>query len=152
MAVSHSLNVFDDFSWVLYVYKNQMDPSKCDALKEFPSQLTPDRVPDLLKALDCLPICAGQPDSNFIEMIRAKKGKIMSSHGESVAFLDSSPIELNGTTYLETIRTSKCQIIGHFTKCDDCKRYRDNLRGIYSRWTKKFSVNISASICIQSYQ
>ncbi len=78
-------------------------------------------------------------------MIRAKKGKIMSSNGESVAFLDSSPIELNGTTYLETIRTSRCQIIGHFTKCDDCKRYRDNLRAIYNRWTKKSSVNISIS-------
>ena len=93
MAVSHSLNVFNDFSWVLYVYKNRINPSTCNALKDIPSQLTPDRVSDLLKALDCLPICAGQPDSNFIEMIRAKKGKITSSHGESVAFLDSSPIE-----------------------------------------------------------
>ena len=146
MAVSHTLTILSNFSWVLHVHKNQVDPSTCRALKEFPSQLTPDRVSEMLKVLDHLCVCAGQPDIRFIEMIRAKKEKIVSSRGETVAFLDSSPIELNGIVYPETIRTSNCQIIGHFSKCDPCKRYRDNLRAIYNRWTKKCSpTHISVS-------
>ena len=109
VAVSHTVSVFADFSWVLHVYNNQVDRTTCEALKEFSPQLTPDRIPEVLKALDRLHVCAGQPDSHFIEMVEAKKERILSSHGETVAFLDSSPVELNGTTYPKTVRTSKCQ-------------------------------------------
>lgn len=102
----------------------------CEALKEFSPQLTPDRVPKVLKALDHLHVCAGQPDSHFIEMVQAKKERILSSHGETVAFLDSSPLELNGITY---------QVSNQFTKCDSCKRYWNSIHAMHSRWTRKCS-------------
>ncbi len=47
-----------DYSWILHVYKHQVDPAQVDSP-------------------DGLPLCCGQYDLQYIEMLRAKKGKIV---------------------------------------------------------------------------
>ena len=107
----------------------------CSALKPFSSQLTCDKLSELLLTLDRLPVCAGQHDSHFIEMITAKKEKIMSAKGETSAYLDEHPVEMNGKRYPRTIRSSKCELIGSI-KYVSCRNYHSNLRSMYHRWMK----------------
>lgn len=61
---------------------------------------------ELISTLDRLKICAGQPDMNFVSMVRAKKGKVLSSDGTVVASVDNMPVDFGGNTYA-SIRTGK---------------------------------------------
>ena len=145
MSVSHTVKVFNDYTWSLHVYSNKVETSTCATLKHFPSHLTSEKLLDVLTTLDRLPVCAGQPDPHFIELLQARKGKIVSNSGQTVAYLDSSPVELNGTTHSQTIRSSNCQLITNLAKCEACKRYRDNLRTMYNRWQKRSTASISSA-------
>ena len=134
-VVTHTLTIKDDLSWILYVYEHKVEPSTCKALKSFQSVLDTDSLPKLLNALDNLTVCAGHPDDHFIKMITAKKGKILSKQGTVTAVLDKTPVHLNGKPYLQTIRTSLCEILCNGTKCSSCTSYRTSLRAIYHKWT-----------------
>ena len=68
-------------------------------------------------------------------------------NGEVIAYLDSSPVEINGTKYSRTIRSSNCDIIAA-GKCCACRTYRTNLRSIYQRWKKR---NATPEIDLQSH-
>ena len=41
-----------------------------------------EKLTKLLKLLDRLMTCAGQPDDNFVHMVLTKKGKILSPNGK----------------------------------------------------------------------
>lgn len=90
MGISHTLIVRSDKSWILHVHSNIVHPNTCEALKSFPSFVSPECLSEIIMSVDHLLICAGHPDSHFIEMLRMKKGKIISSNGETAAFLDPS--------------------------------------------------------------
>ncbi len=143
-VVSHSLNVFEDCTWSLYVYTNRVEVENCVALSRFPSHLCPDMLRNLVNSVDKLPVCAGHPDTHFVEMLQGKKGVILASNGQTVAYLDHSRVELNGTSYFQTVRSSQCQLIGNVAKCDPCKKYRTNLRAIHNRWHKRQISSTSA--------
>ena len=51
----------------------------------------------------------GQPDPNYVSMVKGKKGKISSSGSSVVAVLDNIPVEFSGNKY-STIQTAKCEI------------------------------------------
>ncbi len=84
--------------------------------------------------IDRIKICAGQPDPNFVSMVKAKKGKVYSSGGTVVAIVDSMPVEFGGESYSSTIRTTSCEILCETEKCSSCKGYRASLRSMYHRW------------------
>ena len=46
-------------------------------------------------------------------------------------------MDLNGKTYMRTIRTSHCDILIHEEKCQSCSQFRPRLRAMHSRWLKK---------------
>ena len=112
VGVTHTLTVHDDRTWSLHVHGQEVKPSHCNAIINFPSKLSPDVVAVLLKKLDSLCVCAGNPDPRFVQLLKAKKGSIVSADGTPSAYIDSTTIELNGVKYSETVRTSKCQVIG----------------------------------------
>ena len=121
----------------------------CDVLKHFPASLTPSQVTELLSVLDQLSLCAGHPDEDFVNMIKAKKGKILSVKGDVTSYLDENPVEFNGKKYALTIRTANCNIIAA-GRCSACKKYRANLRSIYKQWAKLCTASAS-SHCNERY-
>ena len=71
-------------------------------------------------------------------MVNARKGKITSASGDIAAYVDTNcAVKLNGQTYTETIRSSRCHLLIRGMKCSECVSYRDTLRSIHHRWSKK---------------
>ena len=86
--------------------------------------------------IDCLRVCAGHPDYNFVHMISAKKGVSRSHTGAASAILDEyAPVFLNGEILTQTVRSTTCAMVVHDVKCKSLKKYRATLRAMYSRWT-----------------
>lgn len=144
IVITHCLTVNDDLTWSLYVHNRQIQPQNCQALQTVPQSLTTDSLNNLLKLLDHLHVCCGQPDSHFISMITAKKGKIISSDGKVAANIDQyAPVTLNGEHYRVTVRTGSCELVSKSEKCASCKCYRDTLRAMYNRWCKRCTRDLS---------
>ncbi len=55
------------------VYNHQVDPAQVSALSKVPSQLTKEELTSSLSTIDGLPLCCGQYDFQYIEMLRTKK-------------------------------------------------------------------------------
>lgn len=71
--------------------------ASCSALASVPARLTPDTFNKLFSHIDCLCASAGQPDSNYVTMVAAKKGVLKSRDGGDAATLDDyAPVELDG--------------------------------------------------------
>ena len=98
-------------------------------------------------------MCPGHPDKNFVEMLIAKKGKIMSKNGKDVvATIDSAvPVLLNGDIYAQTVRKSSCEVLTNDTKCEQCVNYRDTLRKSFHRWKKRKDLPPSRDIASTSH-
>lgn len=141
VVITHCLRINPDLEWVLYVHGNQLDSHMCSALSNFPPNLDLPTLESLLAQIDRLNICCGQPDSHFVSMVNAKKGKILTGNGKVTARVDHySNVILNGTLYSETVRTTSCELLTNFAKCTSCKDYRPNLRAMYSSWSKRRSI------------
>ena len=136
LKITHSLSINADLSWSLFVNQRRVEASTCGALRTFAGPMSADMLSQMLLTLERLPLCAGQPDDHFMHMILTKKGKITSSKGEVVAYVDNAHVELNGETYTQTIRTFNCEILSHSVKCSSCTKYRPTLRSMYHRWSK----------------
>ena len=91
-------------------------------------------MPQLISLLDRVSVCPGNPDSHFLAMADARKGKF-----PTAAIDESIPVIINGKTHSRTVRTNSCQIVVAVsdTRCSSCKSYRNQLRATYSRWLKK---------------
>ena len=109
---------------------------KCQPFLSFQATQTPEQLSSLLSTIDSLPICCGHSDVQYIEMLRAKKGKSLSVHGEISAYLDDVPFSVDGKKILQTICSSKCEFLGS-SCCSNCKKYLKNLREIYRHWSKR---------------
>lgn len=46
-------------------------------------------------------------------------------------------VELNGQTYTETVRCSKCHLLTRGIKCSECVANRGTLRSIHRLWSQK---------------
>ena len=68
------------------------------------------KLNDLLITLDTLPVCAGHPDEHLVKMVLTRQGKIITSSGKVVAFVDNFEVSLNGVSYEHTVRTSGCDV------------------------------------------
>ena len=85
-----------DGSWILYIFNHQIDPAKVSALSKFSSHPTSEQLSSMLSTIDSFPICCGHSDLQYVERLRAKKGKILSVHGETSAYLDDGPFCVDG--------------------------------------------------------
>ena len=64
----------------------------------------------LLHLLDKLNVCPGNPDTKFVSMAEACKGKFFATNSDAKAYLDKFPVRLNGRLYQATVRTSSCSL------------------------------------------
>ncbi len=100
--ITYAVHVLQDPTWSVYVSGKKVVAGTCTALQSFPLILNSTEVSNLLQVLDKLHICAGHAYPRFVEMVSSKKGKINSKNGKTAAYLDDNPIELNGSSYLQT--------------------------------------------------
>ena len=126
LQMTHCVKVNRDMSWSLFVKQHHVDTTKSIALTSFPLTISPESLTNLLAQLNTLSICIGQPDSHFVKMVSAKKGKVVSPDGRIVAYVDEGL----------TVRTTDCEFVSQSSKCQSCKSYRANLRSMYNRWSK----------------
>ena len=97
------------------------------------SQISPvlslESFKSLVSLLTASRICAGHSDSTFVEMARARGGKLMSQKNEVVSYLDE---------HCEPcIRHRNCELlVSEEVCCSICADYRSNLRAMYSRFRK----------------
>ncbi len=101
--VTLSLTFLNDGLWTLHVFKKEVDPTKCDAIKHFPPRLSTIQVSELISALHKLVLCAGHPDDHFVSMIKAKKGKLLSVKGDVTCYLDKNQVGRNTCKQFEPL-------------------------------------------------
>lgn len=72
-------------------------------LSKMPSTICTDSLQSLV-LLDQCSVCPGHPDAQFVQMVEAKKGKLMSKNGKSIAARvdDFSTVYLNGDAHSKT--------------------------------------------------
>ncbi len=100
VSATNTVTVFDNGSWTVHLYRNRVDRTKSNVLNSLPAIIYSSQVTALLSKLDKKgSICAGHPDNHFIEMIKAKKGKLLTVRGEISSYLDDNPVEMNGQQY-----------------------------------------------------
>ena len=105
---------------------------------------------DLLNDIDKLMICSGNPDHHFVEMLKKRKGNaILSKDRKSVmATLDYTRVINSNQFYPVTVRVKTCKMITTEKQCENCKRYRHNLRSLHSK-SNKLSKSSSSSTNIR---
>ena len=83
MVVTHSLVVTQDLSWTLTVHGKEVNPQMCSALSDTPKTLSTATLQTLLSILDKAAVCPGHPDQQFLSMLDAKKGQLLSRSGHT---------------------------------------------------------------------
>ena len=146
LVITHSITLESDFTWKLSVHGHEIQPASCPAISELPTHLGSSGLSQLLSLLGMLTVCPGHPDQHFVAMANGRKGKFTSTSGGITAYLDkNAAVEINGKTYCETIRSSRCHLLIRGTKCPECVSYRDTLRSMHHRWLKRQKVSSQVS-------
>ena len=141
--ISLCLEIKSNLTWSLFVHNRQVDEN-CAALSSVPKCLDVTSLSRLLSLLETMPVCPGHPDTHFLEMVDAKKGKLRGQSGNVVAFTDNyASVHLNGEFYPRTVRTASCELFVHGGKCSSCKEYRPHLRALFSRWSAQKQKGVS---------
>ena len=132
LALSHCLTVNSNLTWDLFVHGRCVTRRTCPALASASTTLDLEHLTILLKLVEDLHICAGHPDDKFVTLADERHGSL------GTACLDrSSVVVLNGTSYTCTLRSSKCEMLTHSSKCGECVHYRPTIRALYNRHVKK---------------
>lgn len=135
MAITHTLCVYKDITWRIFIHCIDAKKSICVPLKYLKGELD---VQERYFTLWHLSMCLSHPDQHFVEFVNYKNGKIVSKDNSTVAFLDTSAsVIMNGEMYSQTVRPSSYELLTHGTKCSSCTAYCDTLRVLYNRWKKK---------------
>ena len=115
-----------------------MERAHCKQLQSIPPVISYEKVNELLEIVHKSTVCCGNPDSDFVKIVAARKDKrIISPDGSTAAYLDEHPIAVNGKQYESTVRSGKCEILSIRSKCPGCVSYRDKLRVMHHRKVAK---------------
>ena len=112
LSLSHCLIISRDLTWKLYVHGQRVDISSCTLLQEVPAKLQLESANTLVRRVDSLSVCVGNPDHHFVQLCDAHKGSILSPDGSVSAFTDDyCAIVFEGNSFDSTVRTSKCDLL-----------------------------------------
>ena len=138
LAITHCLVILSDLTRSLFVHNHALTPNDCPLLTSIPKQLTPATVKSFVQLLDRLSVCPGHPDEKFVKFLQSKKGVLVGRTEDSGTHLDDyAPVTLNGETYLQTVRSVKCELLVPNGKCTVCKKYRSTLRVLSNRYNSR---------------
>lgn len=131
VVVELCLVVHTDGSWSVYACNCCLQSSSCKLLENIPDCMTPECLPSVVKLLDGCSICVGNPDEQYCELAKSRKGVLKDSSGKAVkATLDTTSFISSHRYYKETVRTTRCEILISSGRCTHCKAYRPTLRSL----------------------
>ena len=135
------------------MHGQQVSHKNCTLLSSFPAKLTHEQLQRLLNILERSPVCPGNPDEKFVELVKAKKGKIMSANGKHVAAaLDcAGEVCISGQHYSETVRASTCELLTTSPRCGQCEAYRNTLRSLHHKFVKHQTISPSRHTNVSSH-
>ena len=96
----------------------------------------------MLSLLDNSVVCPGDPDEQFMEMAKAKKGNLLSRDGKRVESDDDSPGMLNGDTYQVQLSWISVYWLA-VVNVPKCVSFRSTLRMMRHRWSKQKSLTLT---------
>ncbi len=86
MEVSFSVRVQEDFTWLLFCCGQQIHPERCQVLGGVPTYLSSmAAVTDLLRLVDGIQVCIGNPDERFLPVVTSRKGVFIDSTGRMLS-------------------------------------------------------------------
>ena len=141
-VLTHSI-VVDEITgqWKLYVHGKEVNLTECQTLKALANPVTHvGMVMSVINAVDAMRVCPGHPESDFVEMLKQKKGVIKSANGVVVARLDDyACVYVDRIAYDVTVRSKNCVLLtsNDAIRCSSCSSYRSNLRAIYSNYKSR---------------
>ena len=148
VVVTRCLIVSSDLTWTVYIHGHRVEQEQCPVLQEFQSLLNVESFKRLVTLLDTLHVCPGNPDQKFVEMCENKKGKLLTTKGETAAYLDTKcSVTYAGSTYSKTVRHVGCELLVTGTRCQECLSYRNNLRSMYANFSKKKTPSKAGNLC-----
>ena len=137
LVVARSLVVQPDSSWMVHVHGHQVDQAHILSFLEVPSEICPATTATLLSTVATLAVCAGNPESQFVELAKQKSGNFLSSTGEVVAYIDKiACVSVEGQQHL-TVRCADCQLLVSkemdSSRCSVCEKYQETLYVLSNR-------------------
>ena len=134
LAITRSLVVKSDCSWMLHIHGHRVDPSHIPTYDDTPF-LDPTSTTTLLQKVGSLNTCVGNPDPKIINLAKRKKnGQFLSQKQDVVAYLDvGTCVSIEGQDYPSTVRCSSCNLLTDGIRCEDCTGYRKTLLTLCSR-------------------
>jgi len=144
LVISHSIAINQNLTWSLNVNGQQVDTALCTYLASVPSVLSPRALSEMLELIESLQICTGQPDSDFVNLLQLRKGKIVSLQGTTSAYIDNTPFISKDKFNSVTVRTTQCEILTKTGICQSCKQYRSTLRKLCNRLKHCTPINSSS--------
>ena len=136
MVIVRMLLIQDNLIWKVYV-ADSLVPSQSLILKDVPTRVSRNSLPDLLSTVAKANICTGSYEERFVILAHARKGKFLSMSGETVAYLDESfCVQVDGVEYGSTIRHRDCQLLIEGLMCTPCYGFRNTLRSLAYKSSK----------------
>lgn len=141
LHVATNVIIHTDLSWNV-IYRGMKVSATCNILTEFPQTITDSRtVQRLLERVDQAVICPGNPEDVFVAVCKKRGGTIKGQrgHGDTVAFIDESPVtDSKGQSHPQTVRRVDCDILcepsnEHPLPCQSCRAFRSTLRSAACR-------------------
>ena len=148
MVFSRVLLISDDMTWQVYVTEFQVSMDN-EILRPYSATLSVNVIPDLIQRLDSATMCIANFEPIFVEIAQVRKGKLLSSTGNTVAVLDEKVcINVGGVYYFSTVRHVNCSILinSAVSVCSTCSQYRNTLRAMASRHKKLTSPSINTNV------
>ena len=109
-----------------------------------PAILSPTTFLELFHLIENLIICTGQPDDEFINLLKLRKGKIVSPKGTISAYIDNNSFVSYDKFFLTTVRTAQCEVLVKTGTCKSCKLYRPTLKKLCNRLNHCAPINSSS--------
>lgn len=131
----YDLIIKEDFTWALYIHGCEVNHEIVDA----PDVLTNvGQIQTLVQKIRKAKVCPGNPDERFVEMISSQKKQVKSTDGRVVACIfEGYPVDCDGIEYNCTVRTTACTMLTDGSiRCTSCKKFRAQLRAMYSRYDR----------------
>ena len=73
--------------------------------------------------------------------------------GQPVSHLDEyAPVTFDGCTYPQTVRSTKCEVLVSYGKCDACKTYLSTLRVLFNCYKARNTESVSDSSSHSNYR
>ncbi len=70
--VTHCIYVSSDLTWQVLVHKTRVVQEKCSVLENIPMNLNVESCQQLVETIERSPVCSGNPDPHFVEMMKHK--------------------------------------------------------------------------------